>query len=543
MEGVSRAEIALSVVVPVFNQAGSIVANVTVIRDRIAARVDGAIEVIVVSDGSIDRTDETLLESALPGVRVLHYDRNLGKGYAVKVGALEATGRWIGYVDADLDLDPAGLPELMAVAERDELDFAIGSKRHPDSEVTYPRSRRVASWLFQQLVWVLFQLNVRDTQVGLKVFRREVAEQVLPLLLVKRYAFDIELLAVGRAFGFSRVRELPVRLDYQFTGSGVRPAAVTIALADTLAIFYRLRILRTYQRKRALAGAYGWTRPSGYRPRVTLLTTDTALVARLDWSNLDVVVMEPSESFRAAAGRADSELLACVEPGATPSGNFVSATVPFLARPEVAAVVISKLAPAGGPLRERSAAAVRESRLGGGSLYFRFMPGNIRYVRDFPAASYVVRRERLLDLPDDMSADRVPEALVDRGDRVIYTPEAFLVVPTEPLFRPHLARAAAYGRDRGRAFARLGIKTLRYSTVIGMLLGAFFVLGWLPALFGYEIWPWVVAIIVYGAALVLAALFAALRFRSIAVGTLTIPGIVLTHLFYAVSFIRGMVGR
>ena len=70
----------------------------------------------------------------------------------------------------------------------------------------YPGSRLVASWFFQQLVRVLFRLDVRDTQVGLKVFRREIADQVVPLLLVKRYAFDIELLAVARAFGFGRVR-------------------------------------------------------------------------------------------------------------------------------------------------------------------------------------------------------------------------------------------------------------------------------------------------------------------------------------------------
>ena len=149
------------------------------------------------------------------------------------------------------------MPRFVARAEEADLDFAIGSKRHPDSLVDYPRSRRVCSWLYQQLVRLLFRLDVRDTQVGLKVFRREVAEQVLPLLLVKRFAFDLELLAVARALGFDRIEELPVRLDYRFAGSGVSSLAVAHALVDTAAIFYRLRILRYYQRKRALAGAYG----------------------------------------------------------------------------------------------------------------------------------------------------------------------------------------------------------------------------------------------------------------------------------------------
>ena len=120
---------------------------------------------------------------------------------------------WVALVDADLDLDPVSIPTYLEVARRERLDFAIGSKRHPDSVVHYPRSRRIASWWYQQLNRVLFRLDVRDTQVGLKVFSRRVVEEVMPLLLVKRFAFDLELLAVAKALGYGRVRELPVRLE------------------------------------------------------------------------------------------------------------------------------------------------------------------------------------------------------------------------------------------------------------------------------------------------------------------------------------------
>jgi glycosyltransferase involved in cell wall biosynthesis len=245
----------LTVVVPVYNGGDDIVANVETIHRVISAGLaagDG-LELVVVSDGSIDGTAERLLEAQSDlGIHVIHYDHNAGKGYAVKVGALAAEGEWIAVVDADLDLDPGAIPGYLEVARRERLDFAIGSKRHPDSVVHYPRSRRIASWCYQQLNRILFRLDVRDTQVGLKVFSRAVAERVVPLLLVKQFAFDLELLAVGRAFGYRRVRELPVRLDYRFTGSEVRSAAVVRALWDTAAVFYRLRILRTYQRRRRL---------------------------------------------------------------------------------------------------------------------------------------------------------------------------------------------------------------------------------------------------------------------------------------------------
>src|SRR6266567_4437673 len=94
----------LTVVVPVYNGGDEIVANVEQIRDVVSAGLAGAeVELIVVSDGSIDGTAERLLESrGEQGIRVIHYDRNLGKGYAVKAGALAARGEWIALVDADL---------------------------------------------------------------------------------------------------------------------------------------------------------------------------------------------------------------------------------------------------------------------------------------------------------------------------------------------------------------------------------------------------------------------------------------------------------
>jgi len=535
----------LSVVVPVYNLAGSIVENVQVIHERVSAGIEGPLEVIVVSDGSIDRTDERLLEQKLSDVRVLHYDRNLGKGYAIKVGALEARGRWIGYVDADLDLDPGRLPQFVAVAEAEDLDFAIGSKRHPESQVSYPRSRRISSWLFQKFVRLLIHLDVRDTQAGIKVFRREVAEQVLPLLLVKRYAFDIELLGVARAFGFGRVRELPIILDYQFVGSGVRSSAVFYALIDVLAIFYRLRIVRYYQRRRLIGGAFAWTRPSA-RPLVTIASTDSGSAARLDYSNVEVIRLpdDGAAARRTAVEVAEGIVVAFLEPEARPSGNWLSATVPFFARADVDVVVTPLLAPAVGSERERAAAAISESRIGGGSLHFRFTPGNIRFVTDYPARSYVVRRNRYLELPPGTPPEEVVLQITAAGGRALYIPEASLTIPRAALFRPYLARVVAYGRARGALVRRHGLSALRPSTLAALVFLVFAASGWVIALAGtIALEAWLAVWCLYGALVLLAALLAGLRFRSLAVIPLTVGGIVSTHAAYAVSFTTGLVRR
>lgn len=536
----------LSVVVPVFNQAASIVGNLEVIRQRVQEHLDGSLEIVAVSDGSIDATEDQLVESAPNGAfRVFHYDRNLGKGYAIKLGALESRGEWIGFVDADLDLDPADLGTYVAHARAEALDFAIGSKRHPDSQVEYPRSRVVASWLFQQLVRLLFRLNVRDTQVGLKVFRREVAEQVLPFLLVKRFAFDIELLAVSRAFGFGRVGEMPVNLDYKFSGSGVRSRAVLRALVDTAAIFYRLRILHYYQRRRTLAGAFGWSRPRMRATHVSVLAGDGTTFRNVEGSEIETIRLEDMTmaSVRSAAAGARGDVLAILEPGARAAGNWLSATLPFFVRSEIAAVVFPKIAPLEAAPLARAAAAVDESRIGVGLGYFRYTPGNVRFVRDYPARSLIVRRDRLCALASAVDFDDVVAALAGSGGLVLYTPETVIVVEPAPLFGPHLAVVRTRGRTSARSLRR-GTFSRLHAVLLGLIV-LLFALTALLALFVGGDWGDAFAVLAaaYLVSVAVAATAAALRHQSPVVGVLTALAIPCSHAAWSSGFVAGLAGR
>jgi glycosyltransferase involved in cell wall biosynthesis len=134
----------LSVVVPVYNQAGTIVENVRTIRERVARELGGSLELIVVSDGSIDRSEERLLEGASDLARVIHYDRNLGKGFAVKAGALAATGEYVSFVDSDLDLDPAAIPGYVEAARRDGCRAGCTSSLYVRSSASTSVTRRSA---------------------------------------------------------------------------------------------------------------------------------------------------------------------------------------------------------------------------------------------------------------------------------------------------------------------------------------------------------------------------------------------------------------
>jgi glycosyltransferase involved in cell wall biosynthesis len=535
----------LTVVVPVYNGGDQIVENVGVIQQALARGLAGEeIEVIVVSDGSIDETEDYLLAARTSaGLRVIHYDRNLGKGYAVKAGALASHGEWVALVDSDLDLDPASVPEFLEIARREQLDFAIGSKRHPDSAVSYPLSRQVASLCYQQLNRLLFRLDVRDTQVGLKVFNRAIVDEVFPLLLVKRFAFDLELLAVASALGYGRVRELPIRLDYRFSGSELRSRAVVRALWDTAAIFYRLRILRTYQRKRALLRRASALLPE-VQPFVSVIG-DPGVTARLDYPRLNALAASGDELAQIVQ-ETQGELIALLGEGERPAGNWVTAAVPFFADPDVAAVVAPVLTPSQATLRQRAAAAVLESRLGGASRRSRYFVGNVKVVADHPADSIIIRRVELVRAFEvGVHRERLVAWLAERRLRTIYTPDTSTSAPAPALIRPHLRSTYAYATARGAAARRTWGTSLSAATLLSLAPVACALAGALLLVFGRGALRdlGVGLLAAYVVILAVSTGLAALRFRSLLVGLLAAPALIATQATYVAGFARGIATR
>jgi glycosyltransferase involved in cell wall biosynthesis len=241
----------LSVLMPAYNEANSIAENVC---ETVKTMHDLGIdfEIVVVDDGSMDGTDaaaSVALRAWPEHVRVVRCARNEGKGNALVCGASYSRGEYIAFLDADMDLHPEQLATFFTIMQQQHADAVIGSKFHPQSKVDYPLVRRVYSFFYYLLVRALFGLPLRDTQTGIKLFRREVLDRVLPRVLVKRFAFDLELLANVHHFGY-RIAEAPVTLNFQRVGSRLRLDAVWNVFLDTLAIFYRMRILHYYDAPR-----------------------------------------------------------------------------------------------------------------------------------------------------------------------------------------------------------------------------------------------------------------------------------------------------
>jgi glycosyltransferase involved in cell wall biosynthesis len=247
-----KKQIELSVVVPVYRQEKKIVSYLLALKN-ILDSLNLNYEIICVIDGFDDKSYENARKIASSNLRVLGYKKNQGKGNAVKFGLARTRGNIVGFADAGFDLNYSAIPLALEHMKWYDADIIIGSKRHPASKVIYPLPRRILSSLSQLFIRLLFGINVRDTQVGMKFFKKRVIKKILPKLLVKAWAFDIELLVVARSKGFTKIYEFPVEINLEFGSGSMLTSnffkALFSSLWDTLAVFYRLRILHYYDDK------------------------------------------------------------------------------------------------------------------------------------------------------------------------------------------------------------------------------------------------------------------------------------------------------
>lgn len=234
----------LSIVVPAFAQEGSIGKDLLQIQKKIE-EISDDFEIVVVVDGAVDRTAERAQSVAGPNTLIEIIPENRGKGYAVRRGISISDGTVVGFIDAGGDIDPTAIETTAQVVDGGLADIAIGSKRHPKSDVRYPLVRRIFSRGYQFLCRALFGLDVRDTQVGIKFMTRATVDGVFPHLVTDGFSFDIEFLALAHRRGFVDVIECPVRVDLAFP-STIGAGSAFRMLRDTLRIFFKMRIRRSY---------------------------------------------------------------------------------------------------------------------------------------------------------------------------------------------------------------------------------------------------------------------------------------------------------
>jgi dolichyl-phosphate beta-glucosyltransferase len=237
----------LSIVVPAYNEGLRIGRTLDKVRAYVETR-NYPCELILVDDGSQDETPQILqdFQERHAATRTLRNEPNRGKGYTVRRGVLEARGEFVLFTDADLSAPIEETNKLLAVLETSGADAAVGS-RALDRRligVRQPWRREVAGRVFNLLVRMFTGLKIRDTQCGIKLFRRATTRRAFELQRVTGFGFDPEVLVQIQHQG-GRITEVPVRWNDN-------PATKVHLLRDSTRMFLDLIRLRV----RALAGKY-----------------------------------------------------------------------------------------------------------------------------------------------------------------------------------------------------------------------------------------------------------------------------------------------
>lgn len=561
-------KIAISVLMPAFNEGRHIFANIRETQLAVAELSD-SFELVVVDDGSTDNTGEEIARAAkeIPGVRALASPGNRGKGWALRKAFGVSRGELVFFLDSDLDIHPRQFSALLEIRKRASAAAVIGSKRHPDSTLNYPAARRFVSAVYFFLVKLLFGLPLRDTQTGIKLFTREALSAVLPRLLVKRYAFDLELLANLHHLGYS-IAEAPIVVDYQGRFGRIGLGSIWTILLDTLAVFYRLNVLHYYDRP-----IPKWERT----PRVSILIAfsrpnpDLAQclekIGELDYPDFEVILLPdremekppgpvrviptgpvgPPDKRDLGAARATGEILAFIDDDAYPQEDWLRTAVPHFGDPSVAAVGGPASTPPEDGLREQAGGRVLAGWMVGGVHVYRHIPKMLREVDDYPTCNLLVRKSSFeraggFDTPYWPGEDTVlcwKLTHLEKG-KIIYDPDVQVFHHRRPLFRPHWRQIGNYGLHRGYFVKKFPATSRRPNYFLPSLWTLFLLLGWIPLL----LVPGGITFYLVPAALyLLLALVSGAATWRWKEGALVTAGIVTTHLVYGLNFLRGLAAR
>lgn len=556
---------------PCYCMAARAAVNVETVLKLLQGQV--RFEIVPVDDGSPDATAETLRQSAAAHpdtVRPVLLPNNGGKGLALREGFRHSRGSHVLLLDGDLDLNPDTLPGFFEAMQREGADIVVGSKRHPESQIDYPWKRRVASVVYYGLVRLLVGLPVTDTQTGMKLFRREALQWAFDRMLVKRFAFDVEILSIAHGHGY-RVAEAPIRMQFGEKVGSLTWSNVRTVMVDTLAIFYRLRILRYYQSVEPVdmpvppplvSVVIACPAPSRY------LTECLAGLARQSYRNFETIVLpdapapdlagldgmrvlptghrRPAEKRNLGIAAARGTIIAFLDDDAVPAPRWLEHAVKYFSRDDIGGVGGPGVTPASDSWLAQMGGRVYANRLVSGGYRYRYEADRVRASDDLPSCNLLIRADLLRELGGFRTDFWPGEDTILCSDivhrlhkRLVYDPWAVVEHHRRPLFLPHLRQVGRYAMHRGYFVRRFPATSRRF----GYIVPSFFVLGvvlgaaaacWLPVL---RI-PYLAALACYAGITLLTA------FHTNPLCWLTVwAGVMLTHIVYGVRFLQGLLSH
>ncbi|MCE5323695.1 glycosyltransferase family 2 protein [bacterium] len=213
--------ICISVIVPVYNEQTRVTESLGEIKSYLNSK-DESYEIILVDDGSTDGTLEIARKIGNGSTRIVSYEHNMGKGYAVRQGVYAARGEYIAFTDVDLSAPIDQLSKLFSAIE-DSYDVAIGSRAVKGAEIPVhqPLYRELGGKALNLAIQMLAVPGIKDTQCGFKLFKGDAARKIFSKCFINGWGFDVEVLFLARKLGY-KTAEIPVKWSHM-AGSKLHP--------------------------------------------------------------------------------------------------------------------------------------------------------------------------------------------------------------------------------------------------------------------------------------------------------------------------------
>ena len=208
----------ISVCIPMYNEAAIIAENAQKLwaymeENFVTPEGERDYEIIYSNDGSRDGCDKIVESLGLPGIKVVGYENNKGKGYAVKTAMLASVGDIVMFTDADLAYGTDVITQMVDTFDANpDSQLVIGSRNlSEDGYSNYTLIRKIASKAYIKVLCIVGGFKLSDSQCGCKGFRRQAVDQIFPRLEVNGFAFDFEALLWASKFKY-KITEMPVSI-------------------------------------------------------------------------------------------------------------------------------------------------------------------------------------------------------------------------------------------------------------------------------------------------------------------------------------------
>lgn len=490
----------VSILVPVYNMEKNIERNINILTEKISPFISN-FEIIISDDGSEDNSKNVMEKICNENKNIIgvYSKENHGKGNALKRACEIANGKYIIFCDGDMEIDPSQLENFFEIMHKENADIVIGSKRHKNSVVNYSNVRKLISFVYFMFVKIFFHLPIQDTQTGLKLFKREAIINVFPRILVKAFAYDLEVLVACNSNG-KKIASAPVIVNPNRHFGFIKLSVLWKTFIDTLAIFYRLNIVKFYKdlfeelkSDKLVSIIIPLKKINDY------IKEETKYLLEQTYKNFEVVILPDSFSeeeidldifrdkrikiietgaippaLKRAKGveNSNGEILAFLDDDTYPEKDWLKNSLRAMETKNINALGGPAITSPKDNFSKQISGLIYGSALMSGKHKARYIPDKVQYVNDYPSCNFIITKE-LYKRVGGFDGEYWPgedtilcNNIMKANEKILYTPEALVYHHRRDLLFGHFKQLKGYAWHRGYFVKKFGGNSFELSYFI-----------------------------------------------------------------------------